>query len=311
MTDSKKTNEIITSRNNLYLYGYKNYFSSFVKMFESKMLPHTILLSGQRGIGKSTFIYHFVNFILSKNENFKYSKDKFLIDKNNKSYQLVSKKTHTNFYLLDNNTSDENIKIDQVRNLIRFLNKSTYINDIKFVLIDNAELLNKNSSNALLKSLEEPKDNTYFFIINNNTRQILNTIKSRCVEFKFVFSFNEKKEILNKILKDNYFEGSLKFSDDILNYVSHGNVLKLTHLLADSGIKNLKDYLLVVFFLLDELLIKQNNELLSYLSLFIQLYYNKLSFTKVNNVHIYNYSKIKILTLIRNFKIYNLDKKNL
>ena len=61
-----------------------------------------------------------------------------------------------------------------------------------------------------------------------------------------------KKEILNKILKDNYFESLIKFSDDILNYESHGNVLKLVHLLADSGIKDLKDYLLVISFLLDE-----------------------------------------------------------
>ena len=311
MTVPKTINETTSPKNNLHLHGYKSYFSSFVNMFNNKQLPHTILLSGHKGIGKSTFIYHFVNFILSKNENFTYSRDKLLINSNNKSYKLICEQSHTNFFLLSNSILDDSIKIDQVRSLISFLNKSTYLDDIKFVLIDNAELLNKSSSNALLKSLEEPKDNTYFFIINDNSRKILNTIKSRCVEFKFFFSFDKKKEILNQILKDNYFGSLIKFSDNILNYESHGSVLRLAHLLADSGIKDLKDYLLVISFLLDELLVKKNNKLLPYLSLFIQLYYNKLSFANVNNVNIYNYNKIKILNLIRDFKVYNLDKKNL
>ena len=311
MTDPKIANKILFSKNNLYLYGYKNYFELFIKMFENKMLPHTILLTGQKGIGKSTFVYHFVNFILSKNEKYQYSVDKHLIDENNLSYQFVTKSSHTNFFLLDSNTLDENIKIDQVRSLTKFLNKSTYLDDIKLILIDNADLLNINSSNALLKSLEEPKDNTYFFIISSNTKKILNTIKSRSIEFKFVFSYEEKKEILNKILKDNNFENLLNFPNDLLNYESHGNILRLISLLSASGVKDLNDYLSVVLFLMDDLLIKKNNELLPYLSLFIQLYYKKLSFKKVTNTNIYNYNKIKILKLIHNLKTYNLDKKNL
>ena len=53
-------------------------------------------------------------------------------------------------FLIDNNE----IKIDQIRHLITFLNKSTYSKDLKIVLIDSAENLNYNSSNALLKALE-------------------------------------------------------------------------------------------------------------------------------------------------------------
>ena len=59
---------------------------------------------------------------------------------------------HPNFFLLDSSKPEENIKIDQVRNLLKFLNKSVYPKDIKLVLIDNVEYLNINSSNALLNS---------------------------------------------------------------------------------------------------------------------------------------------------------------
>ena len=311
MIDSKITKKTFAAKSNLSLYGFKDYFSSFMQMFENNKLPHTIMLTGQKGIGKATFIYHFVNFILSKNEEFKYSKGELLIDDNNNSYRLLNEKSHTNFFLLDNYDSDENIKIDQVRSLIKFLNKSTYLDDIKLVLIDNADLLNKNSSNALLKSLEEPKDNTYFFIINNNSRKILKTIKSRCVEFKFTLPFDKKKEALNSLLKDNNIENSLIFSNDLLNCESHGNILRLVVLLSDAGIENLEDYFSVINFLMEEFSVKKNNELLPYLSLFIQLHYNKLSLKKINNINIYNYDKIKILKLIHNFKVYNLDKNSL
>jgi len=92
----------------------------------------------------------------------------------------------------------ENIKIDQIRKLLLFLNKSTYYKSVKIVLLDNAEYLNINSSNALLKAIEEPSKDTYFFIINNDSQKIMNTIKSRCIDFVINFNFLKKKNIFKK-----------------------------------------------------------------------------------------------------------------
>ena len=69
------------------------------------------------------------------------------------------------------------------------------------MLIDNAEFLNINSSNALLKSLEESKINTFFFIIHNNSHKILKTIKSRCIEYKIFFNLEKKKKYFIKYYK--------------------------------------------------------------------------------------------------------------
>ena len=73
-------------------------------------------------------------------------------------------------------------------------------------MIDNAENLNLYSSNALLKSLEEPSMNTFFFIINNSFSRVQDTIKSRCVEYKFHFNAIEKKNIFNKIVQNYEFD---------------------------------------------------------------------------------------------------------
>ena len=61
----------------------------------------------------------------------------------------------------------------------------------RFVLIDNIEFLNKNSINALLKIVEEPKKNLFFILIHNNQTKILPTLISRCLTFNINLNFNE------------------------------------------------------------------------------------------------------------------------
>ena len=116
--------------------------------------------------------------------------------------------------MLEDNALEENIKIEKVRSNLRFLSKTTYYSNIKIVLIDNAEYLNTNSSNALLKALEESNDWTYFFIIHNSANKILDTIKSRCIEFKFFFTLSEKKRILEGFIKQYKNDFKLSKIDD-------------------------------------------------------------------------------------------------
>ena len=58
--------EIVAPREQLNLFGYDSYFNFFIKLFEKGMAPKSLLLSGPRGLGKSTFTYHFINYLLSK-----------------------------------------------------------------------------------------------------------------------------------------------------------------------------------------------------------------------------------------------------
>ena len=185
--------EILTSKSQLNLFGYNKLFNSFILLHKRNKLPNVMLLSGSKGLGKSTFAYHFINYLLSTKEDNNYLVENLKINPNNSSYKLIQNNIHPNFFLLENNLSEDNIKIDQIRSLLIFLHRSTYNKDLKIVFIDNAEYLNTNSSNALLKSLEEPSTNTFFFIIHNDTCEIKETIKSRCIQFKFHLSYDEKK----------------------------------------------------------------------------------------------------------------------
>ena len=311
MNQDKNKIEILEPKAHLNLYGYEDYFNSFKLLYEKRKLPNTILLSGPKGLGKATFIYHFIHYLLSQEEVKKYSVKDFEINPDSLTLKSFQNNTHPNFFLLENILLDENIKINQVRNLLKFLNKSTYHKNIKIVLLDNAEYLNHNSSNALLKSLEEPAVNTFFFIINNTSAKILDTVKSRCVEYKFYFNTSKKKLIFNKIIQDYKLNFENEVIDKFLFFDTPGNLLRYLLVLNDSNINISKNILSGIFYLMDKYKNTKDHELLNFISLFIESFYNELSLNDSCNLNNYFINKYKILYLINDMKKFNLDKNNL
>lgn len=310
MKSADKSMKAIMPINQLNLFGYHYFFDAFIKLYKKNKLPNVILLNGFKGIGKATFAFHFTNYLLSINDENKYLIDKFEISQNNISYKLLSNQMHPNFFLLQNNIIDENIKIDQVRDLLKFLNKSTFSRDLKIVIIDNAEYLNLNSSNALLKSLEEPNNNTFFFMIYNNRSKILNTIKSRCIEFKITFSIEQKKTILKNIVQQYELNYNLeKFNDNFFSDTP-GNLLKYLMIFNDSNIDINKDKLSCILYLIEKYKSKKDSELLSLISSLVERHYTELSLNNNENLNFHYASKNKIINQINNIKKFNLDKKN-
>ena len=177
-------------------------------------------------------------------------------------------------------------------------------------MIDNAEYLNQNSSNALLKALEEPKANTFFFINYNKASLISETIKSRCLEFKFFFTQKKKKEIFLNIIKDYNLKLDLNYFDKYFIFDTPGNILKYYLIFNNSNINISNDKLSLISHLFDLYSSKKDPDLLSFASIFIEHFYNELSFNNTNNLNIYFTNKYKILNHINNMKKFNLDKKN-
>ena len=128
----------------LILYGHHFEFCNFINLYKNKKLPNKILLSGEKGIGKSTLACHIINRILSFDEDHSYDEKNFQIDPENKSFKLILNKSNPNFILIDIDEDKKSIDINQIRNLILNLNKSSFNIKPRFVLIDNIELLNIN-----------------------------------------------------------------------------------------------------------------------------------------------------------------------
>ena len=210
---------------NTQIFGMDFFFNEITEIYKKNKMPTKILLSGKKGVGKSTLAYHIINYILSNDEDFKYDEKKLVINKENRSFKLIQNNSHPNFYLIDLLDDKKNIDVTQIREMITYSNKSSFNNMSRFILIDNVEKLNKNSVNALLKIVEEPNENIFFILINNSEKYILPTLKSRCLTFNINFTFNESMNISNQILNDNVFN---LINYDLINYYNTpGEIINL------------------------------------------------------------------------------------
>ena len=290
----------------LNLFSHKVEFHKLIDLYKDNNLPNKILFSGEKGIGKCTLAYHLVNYILSLNEDFSYDLNNLKIIPDNKSFKLVQNKSNPNFILVDIQEEKKNIDISQIRNLILTLNKSSFNTKPRFVLIDNIELLNINAVNALLKILEEPNDNINFILINNNKR-ILPTLKSRCLNFKIQLTSNQSIDIANKILNNNYNE--FLNEDFVNNYSTPGEILNLIDFANKNDIDlietNLKDFIKKI--IVDKLY-KKNNSIKNLIYSLMEFYFRKnVSVTNMKLITSYNY----FLRKIDNTKTFNLDEESL
>ena len=296
----------LTPINQLSLFCHHIEFSNFIELYKNNKLPNKILLSGEKGIGKSTLAYHLINHILSFDEEYSYDAKNFKINPDNKSFKLVLNKSNPNFISIDVDDDKKSIDINQIRNLILTLNKSSFNKKPRFVLIDNIELLNINSVNALLKIIEEPNENIYFMLINNN-KKILPTLKSRCLNYKINLTFNQSFDITNKILDQNVLN---LINDQMINYYSTpGSILNLLDF-ANKNNVDLKDIDLkdLIKQILMEKKYKKDQFIKYLIYSLIEIYFRKnISVKNIKLLSVQNY----FLKKINYTKIFNLDDETL
>ena len=292
--------------NQLSLYGHHSEFCNFIDLYKNKKLPNKILLSGEKGIGKSTLAYHVINHILSFDEDHPYDEKNFRINPENKSFKLILNKSNPNFISIDIDEDKKSIDINQIRNLISTLNKSSFNKKPRLVLIDNIELLNINSVNALLKILEEPNDNIYFILINNH-KKILPTLRSRCLNYNIHLKSEESLDISTKILGKNI--KNLIYENMINFYSTPGSILNLLDYANANDVDltkiNLKDFIKKI---ITEKKYKKDQFVKQLLYSLIELYFRQnVSLKNINLLKIQNY----FLKKINNTKIFNLDDETL
>ena len=293
----------LNPQNQLNLYGVEENLRTLIALYDKGNLPSKILLTGQKGLGKCTLAYHLINYILSKDEEFSYNINEFKIYSKNRSFKLITNGTNPNFQLLDVSIDKKQINIDQIRSLLLNIKKSSFNDKPRFILIDNIEYLNKNSVNALLKDLEEPNENIYFILINNQ-RKLISTLKSRCLNFNISLSNETSLRVINQLLDDDIFD---HVNNELINYYfTPGNIYNLNKFAINNEI-NLKDMKLKEFL---KKMIKENyfkkDQNFKYLFYdYLELFLKNIS--SIDNMDYYSYFVKKI----DNLKKYNLDEESL
>jgi len=136
---------------------------------------HAYLFYGAQGLGKLQLVQTFAAYLLCENK----AQYACGICKNCK---LLAANTHPDLFLLKSLEPNKEISVEQVRGLIGFLAQTSHQGGYKVVIIEQAEMLNRNSANALLKSLEEPSGKSILLLLTNQINRLLPTITSRCLK---------------------------------------------------------------------------------------------------------------------------------
>lgn len=101
------------------------------------------------------------------------------------SCRKVENGNHPDIHLLSPLPDKRDISVDQLREMQRELSLRPYEAPRKVCILDPAERLNVNSSNSLLKTLEEPPGNALIILLTENAGMLLSTVRSRCQLIRF------------------------------------------------------------------------------------------------------------------------------
>ena len=226
--------ELFNPRKTLKLYGLTENFIFFKNLIKNKKLPKVVLITGNKGIGKFTLINHLMCSIYDKNN---YDENKNIINDGAISEKIINNNFPNVLYL---NNSNDNFSIEQVRELKSILLKKPFQESERYVILDDIETLNINSLNALLKTIEEPSKNNSFVLINNKSKPLLETIKSRCLEIKISLKDNVRKATILSLIK--YFDQDIFLNEDLVS-TTPGNFIKFDYIFRKNKIEINDDFL--------------------------------------------------------------------
>jgi DNA polymerase-3 subunit delta' len=224
-------------------------------LIKSSKIPHALLFTGIDGAGKE---YHAISFAqtviqnssskLSENAlrqisqfNEPYIKfifplprgksetesssptEKLTTDEIEMIQEQLGKKIKNPYYKIVIPKAN-NIKINSIREIKKFLALDYSEITKRFVIISDAHLMNEEAQNALLKNLEEPPDDVIFILCTSQVSRLRQTIISRCWKINFdPLSEEELAEVLKKYFKidDKIVDAVVPFSEGSVNTALH------------------------------------------------------------------------------------------
>lgn len=131
---------------------------------------------------------------LEESDSYDFARE-LLCENSERSRALLKANSHPDFYLVRPIEENHAIKIDQIRDLIEWVQAKPQISTRKVALIYPAEAMNLQAANALLKTLEELALDTVFILVSLNPTTLPATIISRCHIIRSSFQFEDPKAL--------------------------------------------------------------------------------------------------------------------
>ena len=143
---------------------------------QQQRLPHALLLTGPAGVGKGLLADALSASLLCQQPQVETGQACGQCQ----SCRLLAGGTHPDALSIEPEEAGKAIKVDQIRQLSRDLAMTSHAGGYKIARISPAEAMNINAANSLLKTLEEPTDNTLILLVSVTPGRLPVTLRSRC-----------------------------------------------------------------------------------------------------------------------------------
>ncbi len=153
--------------------GHEKQKSLLLSFLEKERLPHAFLFAGQDGIGKKRTAIEFTKYIFCAKSA---GCGKCI------PCLKVERGVHPDLLFVEGENS---IGIEQSRMISKEIYEYPYESNKRVIIIDRADTMTHEATNALLKTLEEPPPFNVFFLITASERSIPLTVRSRCTRMAF------------------------------------------------------------------------------------------------------------------------------
>lgn len=157
------------------------------RLIDQEKIPHALILCGPRYLGKEQFGYALAQRLLCETQT---GRDACGICK---QCSLFASQNHPDVLRIAPEEEGKAIRIDSIRQLSDFTEKTAQQGGWKIVVISPADAMNINAANALLKTLEEPARKTVLILVCHQLSRLSATVRSRCR--KVVFSIPAPAEV--------------------------------------------------------------------------------------------------------------------
>ena len=168
------------------LYGHERAETRLLDAYHSGKFHHAWLLTGPKGVGKATLAYRLAKYLLRYPDPSGAPRDSLSLPEGDAISAQVDARSHPDLLVIQREVEKGKLKaginVAVSRKAANFFGKTAGAGGWRIAIIDAVEDMNNASANAILKTLEEPPDNSVFILVCNQRARILPTIRSRCIE---------------------------------------------------------------------------------------------------------------------------------
>ncbi len=297
-------NDYIDPKNSLEMIGLTDKFNFLKNLYISKKMPKILMLSGNKGIGKFTLINHFLSYVFDGNN---YDLNNKIINDKTSFYKQYLNNIFSNIIYLSGNDF-KNIKVEDIRNLKSKILKTSFNSQKRFIILDDIELFNVSSLNALLKIIEEPSSNDHFILINNKTKSLIETIYSRSLEFKILLNNESRLKIIQSLIKKFNLKVVIDFE---MIYLTPGNFLIFNDICLNNKINIEDNFLQNLQVLLNLYKKKKDINLINMILFLTDYYFKNIKENNKSEIESIIENKLFVLSNIDKFVTYNLNQNSL